>query len=59
MTRLVRSRRIESVAEAVGNTPLVRLRVVGSKAPSVEIYAKLDFEGLRSLAHPWPIGGGR
>jgi site-specific recombinase XerD len=24
---------------------------------STEIYAKVDFEGLRSLAHPWPIGG--
>ena len=22
-----------------------------------EIYAKVDFHGLRSLAHPWPIGG--
>jgi integrase/recombinase XerD len=27
---------------------------------TTEIYAKLDFDGLRSLAHPWPgIGGGR
>lgn len=24
---------------------------------STEIYAKVDFKGLRSLAHPWPIGG--
>jgi site-specific recombinase XerD len=24
---------------------------------STEIYAKVDFEGLRSLAHPWPMGG--
>jgi site-specific recombinase XerD len=24
---------------------------------TTEIYAKVDFEGLRSLAHPWPIGG--
>jgi site-specific recombinase XerD len=24
---------------------------------TIEIYAKVDFEGLRSLAHPWPIGG--
>jgi site-specific recombinase XerD len=24
---------------------------------STEIYAKVDFESLRSLAHPWPIGG--
>ncbi|MGC1451232.1 MAG: tyrosine-type recombinase/integrase [Candidatus Sulfotelmatobacter sp.] len=27
---------------------------------TTEIYAKLDFEGLRTLAHPWPsVGGGR
>ncbi len=24
---------------------------------TTEIYAKVDFDGLRSLAHPWPIGG--
>jgi site-specific recombinase XerD len=24
---------------------------------TTEIYAKVDFEGLRSLAHPWPAGG--
>lgn len=29
-------------------------------ASTTEIYAKLDFDGLRSLAHPWPsVGGGR
>jgi len=28
-------------------------------ASSTEIYAKVDFEGLRSLAHPWPMGGGK
>lgn len=26
---------------------------------TTEIYAKVDFEGLRSLAHPWPRGGGQ
>jgi site-specific recombinase XerD len=26
---------------------------------TTEIYAKVDFDGLRSLAHPWPIGGGK
>ena len=26
---------------------------------TTEIYAKVDFNGLRSLAHPWPIGGGK
>jgi site-specific recombinase XerD len=24
---------------------------------TTEIYAKVDFDGLRSVAHPWPIGG--
>ena len=28
-------------------------------ASTTEIYAKVDFEGLRSLAHPWPMGGGK
>jgi len=26
-------------------------------ANTTEIYAKVDFESLRSLAHPWPMGG--
>jgi site-specific recombinase XerD len=26
---------------------------------TTEIYAKVDFEGLRSVALPWPMGGGR
>jgi site-specific recombinase XerD len=33
--------------------------VLRHRAPNTtEIYAKVDFNGLRSLAHPWPIGGG-
>jgi hypothetical protein len=24
---------------------------------TTEIYAKVDFHGLRSLAQPWPMGG--
>ena len=26
---------------------------------TTEIYAKVDFDGLRSLAHPWPMRGGQ
>lgn len=44
MTGVLRARRIESVVEAVGNTPLVRLRVVTKDAPDVPVYAKLEFE---------------
>ncbi|MDI3288289.1 cysteine synthase family protein [Polyangium sp. 15x6] len=39
----MRSRRFGSVTEAVGNTPLVRLDRVAREAPSVEVYAKLEF----------------
>jgi len=35
-------RRIESVVDAVGNTPLVRLRHVAASAPDVAVYAKLE-----------------
>jgi cysteine synthase B len=35
--------RLESVVEAVGNTPLVRLRVVTARCPGVPVYAKLEF----------------
>lgn len=35
--------------------------ILRHRTPSTtEIYAKLDFEGLRTLANPWPsVGGGR
>lgn len=36
-------RRLETIAEAVGNTPLVRLRKVTAHVPDVEVYAKLEF----------------
>lgn len=26
---------------------------------TTEIYAKVDFDGLRSVVHPWPLGGGQ
>jgi cysteine synthase B len=44
VTGVLRVRRIESVVEAVGNTPLLRLRVVTKDAPDVPVYAKLEFE---------------
>lgn len=39
---LVRSRRLSSVVDAVGDTPLVRLPHVAREAPSVEVYLKLE-----------------
>src|SRR5580700_1815725 len=41
--RLARSRRIESVIDAVGSTPLVRLRKVAAHVPDVEVWLKLEF----------------
>jgi cysteine synthase B len=40
---LVRSRLLRSVAEQVGQTPLLRLERIAKSAPSVEVYAKLEF----------------
>jgi cysteine synthase B len=37
------SRRLASVIEAVGNTPLLRLRHVAKDTPDVEVWAKLEF----------------
>jgi cysteine synthase B len=41
--RATRSRRLESVIDAVGNTPLVRLRAVARHVPDVEVWTKLEF----------------
>lgn len=41
--RLRRSRRLSSVLDAVGQTPLLRLREVARSAPDVEVYVKLEF----------------
>jgi cysteine synthase B len=41
--RFVRSKSLSSIAEAVGQTPLVRLARAAREAPSVEVYAKLEF----------------
>jgi cysteine synthase B len=38
-----RARRLESVVDAVGNTPLVRLNRVARHLPDVEIWMKLEF----------------
>lgn len=43
MTRLVRSRRLGSIIDAVGNTPIIRLDRLGRETPGVEIYLKLEF----------------
>ncbi|HXN32676.1 MAG TPA: cysteine synthase family protein [Polyangiaceae bacterium] len=40
---LSRARRLGSVVDAVGNTPLVRLNRVGRHVPDVEVWAKLEF----------------
>lgn len=44
MSKGFRARRIESVLEAVGDTPLLRLRKVTANAPDIPVYAKLEFE---------------
>lgn len=41
-SRLVRSKLLSSVADAVGQTPMVRLERAAREAPSVEVYAKLE-----------------
>jgi cysteine synthase B len=40
---LARARRLETIVDAVGNTPLVRLNRVASHVPDVEVWAKLEF----------------
>ncbi|MDW8361142.1 MAG: cysteine synthase family protein [Myxococcales bacterium] len=39
----MRHRRIDGVVDAIGQTPLVRLRRVGREVPGVEIWLKLEF----------------
>ena len=41
--RFIRSRRLASVIDAVGNTPLMRLERAAKSAPGVEVYVKLEF----------------
>jgi S-sulfo-L-cysteine synthase (O-acetyl-L-serine-dependent) len=40
---MLRTRRLQSVVDAVGRTPLLRLRRVASHTPEVEVWAKLEF----------------
>lgn len=39
----MRFRKMESIVEAVGNTPLVRLRSIERDAPGVKLYLKLEY----------------
>ena len=39
----MRHRRIESIVDAVGHTPMVRLRSLECETPEVEIYLKLEY----------------
>ena len=43
MIRTVRSRRLDSILDAIGNTPLLKLDRIAPQAPDVEIYLKLEF----------------
>jgi cysteine synthase B len=44
MSGWLRFRRIDSIIEAVGDTPLLQLRCVTRNAPDVPVFAKLEFE---------------
>jgi cysteine synthase B len=41
---MLRPKRLDSILDAVGNTPLLRLRALERDTPGVEIYAKLEFQ---------------
>lgn len=43
MPRLQRSRRLDSILDGVGNTPLLRLKKVTRHVPDVEVFVKLEF----------------
>ena len=43
MIRVTRSRRLASIVDAIGNTPMLRLVRIAPQAPDVEIYLKLEF----------------
>jgi S-sulfo-L-cysteine synthase (O-acetyl-L-serine-dependent) len=39
----MRPLRLESIVDAIGNTPMIRLDRIGAEVPGVEIYLKLEF----------------
>jgi cysteine synthase B len=41
--RLIRARRLDSILDGIGNTPLLKLKKVTSHVPDVEVYVKLEF----------------
>lgn len=41
---MLRPKRLDSILDAVGNTPLLRLRALERDTPGVEIYAKMEFQ---------------
>ncbi len=41
---MIRPKRLDSILDAVGNTPLMRLSRLERDTPGVEIYAKLEFQ---------------
>jgi S-sulfo-L-cysteine synthase (O-acetyl-L-serine-dependent) len=41
--RTARSRKLASILDAIGNTPLLKLERIAPQAPDVEIYLKLEF----------------
>ncbi|MBL8600551.1 MAG: PLP-dependent cysteine synthase family protein [Myxococcales bacterium] len=40
---MLRPRRLDSILDAVGNTPLLRLRTLERETPGVSLYAKVEF----------------
>ena len=41
---MIRPKRLDSILDGVGNTPLMRLRKLEADTPGVEIYGKLEFQ---------------
>ena len=42
-SKFPRSRRLSNIIDAVGNTPLLRLKKVAAHVPDVEVLVKLEF----------------